>query len=280
MMIELDDDLGPIFDAPAIMPNTEIRETCGKCGGDGLWKGYGDCYGNRMCGRCKGKGYQTFKFTKQQRDERRAKVAARAERKLQNSLEAFAAEQPVVWQWMNEQAEKFEFAASLLEALKKYGRLTEKQLVSATKCAVGWQERKAKWAAERAINKAKAQDVSIVAIETAFGNARESGIKWPKLRLDTFTFSPAGESGKNPGAVYVKEGEQYLGKVLQGKFFKVRDCSTEQEERVLAAANDPKSAAIAYGKKFGSCSVCNRELSNQESIDLGIGPVCAGKFGW
>jgi len=50
--------------------------------------------------------------------------------------------------------------------------------------------------------------------------------------------------------------------------------------RVLAVASDPKAAATAYGQRTGSCSCCGRELTNKESIDLGTGQMCAGKFGW
>jgi hypothetical protein len=37
---------------------------------------------------------------------------------------------------------------------------------------------------------------------------------------------------------------------------------------------------VAYGKKFGRCAVCMRELSDPESIERGIGPVCAERMGW
>jgi len=35
----------------------------------------------------------------------------------------------------------------------------------------------------------------------------------------------------------------------------------------------------AYGKASGSCGICGRKLTTPESIELGIGPVCAGKMG-
>jgi hypothetical protein len=37
---------------------------------------------------------------------------------------------------------------------------------------------------------------------------------------------------------------------------------------------------VAYGKRTGACSCCGRELTNGESIDRGIGPICAEKYGW
>lgn len=36
--------------------------------------------------------------------------------------------------------------------------------------------------------------------------------------------------------------------------------------------------AAAYGKATGQCCVCSRELTVKESIDRGIGPICASKF--
>lgn len=36
--------------------------------------------------------------------------------------------------------------------------------------------------------------------------------------------------------------------------------------------------AKAYGKVTGTCCNCGRKLTNEESIEAGIGPICAGKF--
>lgn len=42
----------------------------------------------------------------------------------------------------------------------------------------------------------------------------------------------------------------------------------------------PREAAIRYGKELGKCAICNRTLTNNESIERGIGPVCADARGW
>lgn len=48
---------------------------------------------------------------------------------------------------------------------------------------------------------------------------------------------------------------------------------------VLAAiAQDPKAASIRYGQELGKCGVCNRTLTDADSIAAGIGPICAEKF--
>lgn len=33
-------------------------------------------------------------------------------------------------------------------------------------------------------------------------------------------------------------------------------------------------------KGTGVCCICGRELTNHASIDAGIGPICADKYGW
>jgi hypothetical protein len=42
----------------------------------------------------------------------------------------------------------------------------------------------------------------------------------------------------------------------------------------------PKEAMLRYGKELGHCGHCGRTLTNPDSIEAGIGPVCRGKMGW
>lgn len=41
-----------------------------------------------------------------------------------------------------------------------------------------------------------------------------------------------------------------------------------------------QEAMERYGRELGHCGHCGRTLTNAESIERGIGPVCAGKMGW
>lgn len=38
--------------------------------------------------------------------------------------------------------------------------------------------------------------------------------------------------------------------------------------------------AAQYGIRTGRCCICGKELTKQESIDRGIGPICYGRMGW
>ncbi len=54
---------------------------------------------------------------------------------------------------------------------------------------------------------------------------------------------------------------------------------TDTLEALKLAASDPLMAAIEYGQISGTCSCCGRKLTDDDSIRMGIGPVCAKKFG-
>jgi hypothetical protein len=43
-------------------------------------------------------------------------------------------------------------------------------------------------------------------------------------------------------------------------------------------AEDPRAAALRYGREIGACSVCGKRLTNSLSRLLDIGPVCGGRF--
>lgn len=47
---------------------------------------------------------------------------------------------------------------------------------------------------------------------------------------------------------------------------------------VEAIAADPAQALSDYGHEVGRCGVCNRTLTDPESITRGIGPVCAERL--
>lgn len=271
------------FDEPTEMAASPLyKERCNKCGGSGRWGTYrvGQCFA------CKGKGYKEFKTDPAQRSKARASAyrakAVKAQSVAEQALHWIEAN-PELAAWMNAKRDRFDFAASMYEALHKYGGFSEKQLAAIQRLALADKEREAarKIEAENALKAAPAIQ-GVDAIEHAFGAARDAGIKKPKLRLAGFKFSPAPAHGKNAGAIYVVEhsSDQYLGKIVGGKFVKAFSCQPVMAERVLEVAANPKEAAIAYGKQYGSCACCGRELSNPESVALGIGPICAGRFGW
>lgn len=258
------------------------EDTCKACRGTGVFRSYtGRTVGK--CFKCKGEGKRYFKTSLEHRERAQQRAAAKkqdAARANHEKATAWLDANPDEAAWMRSAIERgFEFAASMSQALFKYGYLTERQEASVRNASAKSLERQKQWAAERAEREANKADVDVGKIVVAFAAASASGLKRLKLRLDIFEFSPA---RKHPGTIYVVSmmDDCYLGKIAEGKFTRSRDCTDELETRIVAACADPHAAAVAYGNRTGSCSCCNRELTNALSIKLGIGPICRSKWGW
>ena len=76
-----------------------------------------------------------------------------------------------------------------------------------------------------------------------------------------------------------------IGKIVDGvvSLFeaRIRNARIDQaavEELLNELEANPLAAAMKYGKLSGRCCSCGRDLTDPESIERGIGPVCAEKF--
>lgn len=195
-----------------------------------------------------------------------AEAKAEDRARVLEKVVAFAVANPDVVGWIDLNASTNEFAASLARQLDQRGELTERQVE-----------------AVRSKSKALAAVAAPVAVDVgriieSFERARSRGIEKPTMRLDVFKFKFAGTTGSNPGAIYVTEGELYLGKITGGKFVKSRECTADQAARIVAAASDPEKSAEAYGRLTGRCSICALKLTAAESIERTIGPICFEKY--
>jgi hypothetical protein len=176
-------------------------------------------------------------------------------------------------------------------SLQQWGGLTEGQLAAVQRCVARDAEKAARQEAERLARMerdaaAPKVDTSGVdrlkaSFDTAVKNARAKGfgLKWPRITIAEIVITPAKPDSRNPGALYVKARGQYLGKIVEGRLHASRDCSSEQEKRILAFLADPEAAAKAYGLETGVCCICNATLTSKWRF-RGIGPICAQKFGW
>lgn len=130
-----------------------------------------------------------------------------------------------------------------------------------------------------------APEVPTSNLEAAIEYARGKGVPQPIIRVAGFSFMPADPQRAKPEnakAIFVntaERGGKYLGKVLHGRFMPC-GITGDVHAKILRAIEDPYTAAVEYGRLTGRCSICDRTLSNEESVKLGIGPVCRAKFGW
>lgn len=284
---QFEDDFGPaptkdgLAKAAAQPQPLGHVQQCPSCRGTGRfvsWSGrvVGECF------KCKGKGQQVFKSSPAARAHSRALAADRKARSAQEAWETFVAQHPLEAAWIEGSRASFDFAQAMYTAIQGYGSLTERQLAACTNAATKFAAAKAARIEQRAQAQATATVIDMTKIEAAFGHALSSGLKSPKLRIGALVISPAKATSQNAGALYVKargEDGTYFGKIFQGKFLKSRDCDAATEALIVETAKDPLAAAIAYGKETGICSCCGAELTNKLSIELGIGPICRGKWG-
>jgi SWI/SNF-related matrix-associated actin-dependent regulator of chromatin subfamily A-like protein 1 len=94
-----------------------------------------------------------------------------------------------------------------------------------------------------------------------------------KVRVDVPT------TGRGEGWVYVSDGAVYGQRQEYGRQAPGGLYYGLIHSQLAAILADPKAASAAYGKLTGHCGVCGAHLENEQSLDRGIGPVCASKFG-
>lgn len=197
---------------------------------------------------------------------------------------SFAEANPDIASWLEAKADSFDFAASLAAFVMRKGDLTPGQKSAAVRCA------------EKDALRATHRDAAPhLTVNTSA--AREVLASKKKYMVAGFTFSLGGPYSANPGAVYVKDNGEYVGKVPSGSniFQPGRGFDASRFAALKLAMENPGEAvradaaerarllaeAIAEGRTLSMpCGCCGRTLTDPVSIERGIGPICAGQWGF
>ena len=267
-------------------PGPFATVTCPRCHGSGIWRGGFSNYVERTCFACNGTGRAVPRKPKKPLDmspkavERRAKARTRrrekkveeAQRKLA-AHEEFKANDPMGI-FLVEAAKWSEFAVDMLNAHYKYEEFTERQEAAVRSMMEKVAARKNREA------DAELGGAGLDAVMKIFSNAIASGLKRPVLRIGDIKINLAPAGGKNAGHLYVKLDDEYQGKIdPEGKWFAIRAADESIGGRLEEIAKDPLAAAVLHGKRTGNCACCGRELTDPKSVERGIGPICADKWG-
>lgn len=111
------------------------------------------------------------------------------------------------------------------------------------------------------------------------------GLKSPKLRV----LAPDGRSelrmsltrtGSAPGSISVVINGEFVG-CIRPNGDTTSGVARDQalQERLLLVAADPTTAAKEYAVLMGLCSFCNKALTDEGSVAVGYGPICAKHWG-
>jgi hypothetical protein len=116
--------------------------------------------------------------------------------------------------------------------------------------------------------------------------ARTRGLRNPKLRVlgptgvGEVRMLVASRISRTPGALFVKHDGAYVGSVLPTGEVTGRLRSDDAMRTLLSVVN---SAPLAAAKMFAAitcnCSFCGLPLTDEGSVEVGYGPVCAKHWG-
>lgn len=102
-------------------------------------------------------------------------------------------------------------------------------------------------------------------VKTRYGMGWDTKTEWAFYKVD----KP--ETGQWAGRVFLK-------KLASDDEYAIRGTLYRDVMDVILA--DPQKAMLDYGKEIKHCGHCGRTLTNEDSRNRGIGPVCAEKMGW
>jgi len=261
----------------------DFAETCPKCRGTGRFISYsGRALGE--CFTCKGKGSKTFKTSPETRAAARQRTAV--------AKASVVADHQAELKWLSDTlARRDRLPEGYATMLSNFqSRLLAGRALSDNQMAViaKGMARSAQWVQERQQKQGEALDVTAI---------REVLQTRKKVMVALFTFSlapaHAHAHGNNPGAIYVKDNGAYVGKIPAGAstFSPGRDFDQSRLPALVEAMADPAAAVKADAARRAQllledpamtipCGCCGLTLSNPESIARGIGPICAGKWGF
>jgi hypothetical protein len=165
------------------------------------------------------------------------------------------------------------FAESLLQQHNGGRRWSDKQVASARGMLA---KIAAKQAAREEAEAAPKPTVDLTPIRTMLDRAFAAGLKRPTFRFGEIIISRAPDTGRNPGALYVKGADgTYHGKLVNAEYLGNHGVM----DALSTIAADPLGAAVTYGRTTGNCSCCGRKLTDPRSVAAAVGPICAERFG-
>lgn len=141
--------------------------------------------------------------------------------------------------------------------------------------------------AERAVRYAAAPVVMLTSVVEFLKRATKGNkpLKFPRAHFlapnnrDEVRLSLAGSGSSVPGSVQVYLNESWLGRVEpNGKVIGRLAGDEAMLAHLSNIANDPAKAAKEYGALRCSCSFCLTPLTDEGSIEVGYGPICAARY--
>lgn len=162
--------------------------------------------------------------------------------------------------WILNHAALNNFASNCLHSLRQYGTISDKQNAAIER----------NLSSVPTLSESSGLDLSNVP-------AGRYAVPDGDTRLKVMIKKPEPPS-KWAGWIFVTDAAEYGHRQNYGRQAPGKPYSGNIRDALAVIARDPKAAAMAYGKLTGTCGICGRHLEDEESVALGIGPICRGKF--
>lgn len=175
---------------------------------------------------------------------------------------------------------------SIVDNFRKYyvknGHLSEKQMALFMKIAVDAKARKSQ--------KSVVVTNDFESISALFKTAG-TGLKSPKITFtlgdDKIRLVQAGRNSRYAGAINVTDGlpfgqNKWFGRInTDGSFVPNHRLGDVQDvvDFLKEFASDPVQTVRDNGLTSGNCCFCCKTLTDERSVKVGFGPVCASKWG-
>jgi ribosomal protein L37AE/L43A len=258
----------------------EASFPCPRCNGTGQFRGHSRLF---PCYKCESTG----KVSKGVAAAAKGKVTA-AQNKAQRLVE-FARDHVEVIDFLVANQEWSEFYRSLHDQLMERGSLSDGQIAAVHR---GIEKLAAKRAEKNVEREKKSGTVDISRIVAMFERAvTKRGTKKmsrPILSTAAVTIKPA---TRHEGVLYVTstDSDTYLGKIANGRFEARNAASDTTVKELRMICDDPEAAIRSYAVVNGRfengvlveapCGLCHRLMHDEVSLERGIGPVCAARYG-
>lgn len=112
--------------------------------------------------------------------------------------------------------------------------------------------------------------------------ARHPEGTWQELVMDGFNLSsPPGRD-----VILVRQRRETIARIYPDHFEPFAKFKTALAEntdllgKILLVVLNPGEEIKQTGRRTGTCSCCGRLLTNPESVELGIGPICREQWGF
>lgn len=260
--------VGAMLNKPLAAPSQQAYVSpCKRCGGSGKYRGPSSF--GRNCFLCGGSGEQVFKTSPEQREKARQQAAARKVRQGEERKSLWAQQYPTDYEWLIAKAQSFDFAADMLGKLTKWGSLTDGQHAAVIRMRQRDEERAAARATAQAVKPPVERLESLHAVLQRHSKFYAGDVTITRRNGDQLCW------------IKHKDAEKVVGKLDNGvlTLWNRPGVDTTAVRSMLEEFEGaPLQTAMKYGKLAGKCCSCGRELTNDGSIEAGIGPICAQKF--